>query len=126
MAIQSPAVVTLNNNLQAGAVNVNAGATLNITNQTLSLNGSGPALVIPGGATFTTTTSTVIFNGTAAQQAAGVAYNNLTINNTIGLNVIGVTLTGNATVNGTLTLTSSDLATGAFSLTQPNTTATAA
>ncbi len=50
-------------------------------------------------------------------------YNNLTINNTTGLNVTGVTLTGNATVNGTLALTSSDLVTGAFTLTQPNTTA---
>ena len=36
----------------------------------------------------------------------------LTINNTIGTNVTGVTLTGNATVNGVLALTSSDLATG--------------
>src|SRR6185295_16046536 len=94
-----------------------------ITNRTLSLNGSGPALVVPGGATFTTTGSTVIFNGTVAQTAAGIAYNNLTINNTIGTNLIGVTLTGNATVNGALALTSSDLATGAFTLTQPNTTA---
>ncbi|HSS22809.1 MAG TPA: hypothetical protein VLL54_22235 [Pyrinomonadaceae bacterium] len=121
--VLSGSTVTLNNNLQAGALAVNAGGSLNITNRTLSLNGSGPALVIPGGATFTTTGSTVVFNGTAAQQAAGIAYNNLTINNTIGLNVTGVTLTGNATVNGTLTLTSSDLDTGAFTLTQPNTTA---
>jgi hypothetical protein len=93
-----------------------------ITNRTLSLSGSGAALTVPGGATFTTTGSTVVFNGAAAQQAAGVAYNNLTINNSIGLNVTGVTLTGNATVNGALALTSSDLATGAFTLTQPNTT----
>ena len=114
--------VTLNNNLQAGALGVNAGGSMTIANRTLSLNGTG-GLVVPGGATFTTTGSTVIFNGTAAQQAAGIAYNNLTINNTIGTNVTGVTLTGNATVNGVLALTSSDLATGAFTLTQPNTTA---
>src|SRR6185503_17908219 len=121
--VLSGGTVTLNNNLQAGALGVNAGGSMNITNRTLSLNGSGGALVVPGGATFTTTSSTVIFNGTAAQQAAGVAYNNLTINNTIGTNITGVTLTGNATVNGVLALTSSDLATGAFTLTQPNTTA---
>lgn len=121
--VLSGSTVTLNNNLQAGALAVNAGGSMNITNRTLSLNGSGAALVVPGGATFTTTGSTVVFNGTAAQQAAGIAYNNLTINNTIGLNVTGVTLTGNATVNGALALTSSDLATGAFVLTQPNTTA---
>ncbi|HEY8189013.1 MAG TPA: hypothetical protein VIF64_23305, partial [Pyrinomonadaceae bacterium] len=121
MTLLSPASVTLNQNLQAGAVAVNSGATFNITNRTLSLNGSGAALAVGG--TLTTTGSTVIFNGTAAQTAAGVAYNNLTINNTIGTNITGVTLTGNATVNGVLTLTSSDLDTGAFTLTQPNTTA---
>jgi hypothetical protein len=121
--VLSGGTVTLNNNLQAGALGVNAGGSMTIATRTLSLNGSGGALVVPGGATFTTTGSTVIFNGTAAQQAAGVAYNNLTINNTIGLNVTGVTLTGNATINGALALTSSDLATGVFTLTQPNTTA---
>jgi hypothetical protein len=121
--VLSGSTVTLNNNLQAGALAVNAGGSMNITGRTLSLNGSGPALVVPGGATFTTATSTVIFNGAAAQQAAGIVYNNLTINNTIGANVTGVTLTGNATVNGILALTSSDLATGAFVLSQPNTTA---
>ncbi len=121
--VLSGSTVTLNNNLQAGALAVNAGGSMNITNRTLSLNGSGAALTVPGGATFTTTGSTVIFNGTAAQQAAGIAYNNLTINNTIGTFVTGVTLTGNATVNGALALTSSDLNTGAFTLTQPNTTA---
>jgi hypothetical protein len=121
--VLSGGTVTLNNNLQAGAVAVNAGGSMNITGRTLSLNGSGAALVVPGGATFTTATSTVIFNGTAAQQAAGIAYNNLTINNTIGLNVTGVTLTGNAIINGALALTSSDLDTGAFVLSQPNTTA---
>ncbi|HWN10688.1 MAG TPA: DUF4214 domain-containing protein [Pyrinomonadaceae bacterium] len=121
--VLSGSIVTLNNNLQAGALAVNAGGSMNITNRTLSLNGSGAALTVPGGATFTTTGSTVVFNGTAAQQAAGIAYNNLTINNTIGTFVTGVTLTGNATVNGALALTSSDLNTGAFTLTQPNTTA---
>ena len=80
--VLSGSTVTLNNNLQAGALAVNAGGSMNITNRTLSLNGSGAALVVPGGATFTTTGSTVVFNGTAAQQAAGIAYNNLTINNT--------------------------------------------
>src|SRR6266700_1384724 len=108
---------TLSHNLQAGAFAVNSGGTLNITSRTLSLNGSGAALVVQGGSTFTITGSTVTFNGTAAQQAAGVVYNNLTINNTIGTNITGVTLTGNATVNGVLTLTSSDLDTGANTLT---------
>jgi hypothetical protein len=120
--VLSGSTVTLNQNLQAGALAVNAGGSMTIASRTLSLNGSGAALAVPGGATFTTTGSMVSFNGTAAQQAAGIAYNNLTINNSIGLNVTGVTLTGNATLNGALALTSSDLDTGAFTLTQPNTT----
>ena len=116
--------VTLNNNLQAGALAVNAGGSMTIATRTLSLNGTG-GLVVPGGATFTTTASTVIFNGTAAQQAAGIAYNNLTINNTAAgaPNALGATLAGNATINGVLALTSNDLNTGGFTLTQPNTTA---
>jgi hypothetical protein len=112
-----PASVTLNNDLQMGALAVNSGATMNITSRTLSLNGSGAALTI-GGA-LTTTGSTVVLNGSAAQTIAGITYNNLTINNSIGAHVTGVTLTGNATVNGALTLTSSDLDTGAFTLTMP-------
>jgi hypothetical protein len=119
MTVLSGSTTTLNNNLQAGAVAVNGGGSLNITNRTLSLNGAGAALTVTGGGTFTTTGSTVVFNGTAAQQAAGTIYNNLTINNTIGAHVTGVTLTGNATVNGVLTLTSSDLDTGANTLTMP-------
>jgi hypothetical protein len=122
--VLSGGVVTLNNDLQAGALAVNVGGSMTIANRILSLNGTS-GLVVPGGVTFTTTGSTVIFNGTAAQQAAGIAYNNLTINNTLAgaPNALGATLAGNATVNGVLALTSNDLNTGGFTLTQPNTTA---
>jgi hypothetical protein len=113
----SGSTVTLNHNLQAGALAVSAGGSLNITGKTLSLNGAGAALGVAG--TFTTTTSTIVLNGTAAQTIAGTTYNNLMINNTLGAHVTGVTLIGNATVNGVLTLTSSDLATGANTLTMP-------
>src|SRR6185503_1785577 len=58
----------------------------------------------------------VIFNGSAAQ-TTGTTYNNLTINN-----AAGVTLTSSSIVHGTLALTAGDLNTGAFTLTQPNTT----
>jgi hypothetical protein len=122
--VLSGSTVTLNHNLQAGTLAVNTGGSMNITNRTLSLNGSGAALTVPGGATFTTTGSTVVFNGTAAQQAPGIAYNSLTINNTIAgpaNHATGVTLTSDATVTGVLTLTSSDLDTGAFTLTMPAT-----
>jgi hypothetical protein len=123
--VLSGSIVTLGANLQAGALAINSGGSMDISGgggRLLSLNGTG-GLAVAGGGTLTTTGSTVTFNGTAAQQAAGIAYHNLTINNTIGANVTGVTLTGNAIVNGTLTLTSSDLNTSTFTLTQPNTTA---
>ncbi|HEV7950760.1 MAG TPA: DUF4214 domain-containing protein, partial [Glaciihabitans sp.] len=117
--VLSGSTVTLNNNLQAGALTVNAGGSMNITNRTLSLSATGAALTVPGGATFTTGGSTVVFNSTTgAQTAAGIAYGGLQINTTTG-----VTLTGNATVNGILNLFGGDLDTSTFTLTQPNTTA---
>jgi len=118
---------------KSATVNINGATTINgftISNGTLNAsNGGSFALTLASGnlsvagGVFNAGTGTVIFNGAAAQQAAGVTYNNLTINNTIGTNVTGVTLTGNAAVNGVLALTSSDLNTGTFTLTQPNTTA---
>jgi hypothetical protein len=139
----SGSTTTLNNNLQAGAVAIDAGGSMTITGFTLSLNGPGAALSVGG--TFTPAAqrddgsspalppgdgllavfSTVVLNGSAAQTIPGITYSNLTIANTLGAHVTGVTLTGNATVNGILTLTSSDLATGANTLTMPNTATSA-
>ncbi|MBM2824991.1 MAG: hypothetical protein HW402_655 [Dehalococcoidales bacterium] len=75
--------------------------TLNGGSSTLSLGGS----VSGTGGTFTASTGTVNYNG-SAQAIAVVTYNNLTINQSSG----SATLSDNATVNGTLTLTSGNLA----------------
>jgi hypothetical protein len=122
LSVISGSTVTLNNDLQAGALAVSGGGTMNITNRTLSLNGSGTALSITAGSTFTTTGSTVVFNGTAAQQTSGATFTNLVINNTIAAapaHITGVTLLSDATVTGNLLLTSSDLDTGGFTLNMP-------
>jgi Bacterial Ig domain len=143
MTLLSGAVVTLNNaagnDLQMGSLVVKSGASMTITGRTLSLNGagglnvagtftpavrgdgeSGPPTKNPGGG-IEVVGSTVVYNGSSAQTGAGITYFGLTINNSAG-----VTLDNNATVNGTLALTSGDLHMGApdqFTLTQPNNTA---
>jgi hypothetical protein len=60
---------------------------------------------------FTASTGTVIFNGAAPQSFGGSAFNNLTLNN-----AAGASLNGNATINGTLTLTSGLLDVGSNTL----------
>ncbi|MEY5049810.1 MAG: hypothetical protein RLZZ175_3169 [Bacteroidota bacterium] len=85
---------------------------------TMSFASSGtPDLRIKGNftnsGTFTCGTSAITLNGSAAQATAGVTYHSLTINNTTSPATSAVSLSGNANVGGTLTLTSGILNTGA-------------
>jgi hypothetical protein len=108
--ILSGGSVTLAQNLQAGALALNAGGVLNLTNRTVSLNGVG-GLNVQAGSTFTTTGSTVIFNGSGAvpQSLGAVTLNNMSVNNTGA----GVSLTGSPTVNATFSLIQGNVTTGA-------------
>ena len=68
--------------------------------------------------TFTNTNTTINFNGVSAQAIPATAFNSLTINN-----ASGVTLTGNVTVAGILTMNSGLLNPSSFTLTVTSTAA---
>jgi hypothetical protein len=88
-----------------GGVVVNSAATL----KTANTSGSGAlaaGITATGGLTLNSG-STVEYNGAAAQFAASRTFSNMTMNNANGL-----TLLGDATVNGTLTLSSGNITTG--------------
>ena len=101
----------------AGTINFNnvtINATKSLTNTTNNKN-FGVSGNWTNNGTYTAGTETITFNGTSAQTIGGssaTTFNNLTLNNSSG-----VTLNTNATVNGTLALTSGDLTTGSNTLT---------
>ncbi len=95
---------------------INFGANTVKVGGAIQLNGSNTSTQ-SGGRTYNMGTSTIELNGTVAQTTLGgtdlpQTFNNLTINNSNG-----VTLSGNATITGTLEFTSGKLTTGANSLT---------
>jgi hypothetical protein len=83
----------------------------NITGTGAVISGSG-TIILSGSwtnsGTFTKGSGTVIYNGGAAQTLGALSYNNLTINNSSGVSLTA----GDATVTGTLTLTSGVITTG--------------
>ena len=104
--------VALTSDHSLSVIVINSGGSLDISNRTLTLTGAGTAIFNSG--TVTATGSTVVYQGTVAQVVTGnVAYNNLTVNN-----AVGISLAGDTTVSGLLDL-QSDLTTGAFTLTMP-------
>ncbi len=104
--------VSLTSDHSLSVIVINSGGMFDVTNQTLTLTGAGTAIFNSG--TFNATSSTIIYQGVVAQVVTGnIAYNNLTINNPAG-----VSLAGDTTVNGLLSL-ATDLTTGSFTLTMP-------
>lgn len=89
----------------SGVLTVDLGAALDASSRTLTLSGAGTPLVVNG--TFTPSTSTVSYTSTSgANVTGGITYNNLSVNGGSGSDTW--TLTGNATVNGTLTMPTGD------------------
>lgn len=95
--------------ISIGSYNQSAGTLIDNGN-IITVTGTGAGTWTQSGGTFTPT-GEVIFTG-AAPQIGASNFNNLTINSGGG-----ATLTGNATLSGTLTLTSGTLAVGANTLT---------
>jgi glycosidase len=106
---------------------INVGGNVVLGGGTLNAGGAGSGVAtynvagnwLNNGGTFTPRTGTVTFNGSSAQTIGGSAattFNNLTLNN-----ANGATLGANATVSGTLTLTSGALGVGTNTLTLSNT-----
>ncbi len=91
------------------SMEIGSGSTLEITG-TINIDISGNWT---NGGTFTAGSSTVKLNGTSTQTlSTTTTFNNLVINNSAG-----ITLLSNEIVNGTLTLTSGNISTGAYTLT---------
>ncbi|SEL53795.1 hypothetical protein SAMN04488505_102494 [Chitinophaga rupis] len=98
----------INLNTGSGTVNI-AGALTHSGGANITFTGAG-ALNIGGDYTytngsFTAGSSTVTYNGTAAQNVAGLTYNNLVVQKTGGT----ATTTAAATVNGNLSVTAGTL-----------------
>ena len=99
-------LVFTNNTVSLGSLTISTG-TLDAGASTINLTGN-----FSNSATFTPSTSTVIMNGSSAQTISAATFNNLTI-----VNAAGVSLIGNITVNGVLTLTTGVLNTGSYTIT---------
>ena len=94
------------NNSSTGTIKASTAVTISVGG---TWNNSG---------TFTNTNTTIKFNGTSAQTIPATAFSGLNINNTAG-----VTLTGNITVAGVLTLSSGILNPSSFTVSVTSTSA---
>jgi len=102
---------TMLSNHNIGDININSGASFDISNYKLSLSASDP---IVNNGTFIATNSTIEYNGTSTQNLSttNIIYRNLRINNPSG-----VTLGTSLTLNDTLSIINGDFSIGGNILT---------
>jgi hypothetical protein len=98
MVVLTGGILNVTSNHNLNSVNINAGGTMNISNQTIGFTLTNP--IIQNG-TFTVTNSKVEYNGSALQNISttNIAYAGLRINNPAGASFLG-----NVTVNDTLSI----------------------
>ena len=108
LSITNTSIVSLQSSPTINGTFNPAGAGLSIGANTLTLNGQINCGSLTGGAS-----SNIIIGGAGAANLSAVTLNNLTINR-------AVTMCGNVTVGGTLTLTSGAMSIGANTLTLSN------
>ncbi len=108
LSITNTNIVTLQSSLTVNGIFNPAGSGLSIGANTLTLNGQINCGTLVGGAS-----SNITIGGSGSASLSAVTLNNLTINR-------AVSLCGNVTVGGTLTLTSGALSIGAYTLTLSN------
>ncbi|MCZ2224972.1 MAG: T9SS type A sorting domain-containing protein [Chitinophagales bacterium] len=98
------------------AVNVNVGGDLNMTNSTIYLRGANATVTISGdvtgSGTQTASTGRIIMVGSGTTLSSAIEYNNVEINSTGN-----VSLTGNTSFSGRITLTAGSLVVGSNTLT---------
>ena len=105
LSVTNTSIVTLQSSPTVSGTFNPAGGGLSVGANTLTLNGQINCGTLVGGAT-----SSLVIGGAGTASLSGVTLNNLTVNR-------AVSLCGNVTVGGTLTLTSGTFAVGANTLT---------
>ncbi len=112
VTVLAGASVTLASDQSLSVLVTNIGGSFDASGRTVMLTGAGTPIFNSGH--FTATGSTIVYQGGVAQVVTdNIAYNNLTMNNTVG-----VSLAGDTTASGVLNLLT-NLTTGAFTLTMP-------
>jgi len=101
--------VTTSTNMRLTTLTIGANDSLDISNDILTILGSGTPFTITTGGAFTTTSSTVIYAGTTNTNVKTTLYNNLTFTPASGAPTFSLTgnLTGGSAMNGDLTINSS-------------------